>query len=273
MISDIQKLDDFMRTRNHYTSVYHAYDKVYTFTTENQKGYMTDSLGEDVLSVAGSGDQYLNLALLGARSIDSFDINKFALYHLKIKKAALMTLSKEEFYDFLGCDAKKYYEKIRRHLDYDSLSFWNYYMKNYVTGGFHRSYLFLACYLSSRVFINNIYLMNDNYLSLQKKLLSHSNERCYHSDIYDLPNRLDKEYDSIYLSNIFDYQKDKMKYMDLVSTLYQNHLKKNGKIYYSYSYGKHLNSLDILPNSSEIEIENAKGILDYRDYVYILKKN
>ena len=276
MLNDIQQLNEYMKNKNFYSPCYQSFDTIYTFTTENQRGYMMDSANQEVLSVAGSGDQYLNLHSLGAKKVDSFDINKFALYHLKIKKAALMALSKEEFYDFFGNDARRYYSRVSQYLDYESLSFWNYYMREYVSNdrGFHRSRLFLSSFLSYRVFLNNIYLKNENYSSLQRDLLNHREEYCYHSDIYLLPNKLKQQYDSIYLSNISNYQKDINRYYYLVLTLYHDFLKKNGKLYYGYFYGEIPKKMkEALPNTQKIIINNAKGIENHHDYVYILKKN
>ena len=275
MTSDIKHLDTFMKTKGNYSATYELYDKVYSFTTENQRGYMTDSSNQDVLSVAGSGDHYLNLSYLNASRVDSFDINKFALYHLKLKKAAVMALSKEEFYDFLGCDAKKYYDKVSSYLDMDSLAFWDYYMLHYINNdGFHRSRLFLATFFSYRVYINNHYLQNNNYQVLKQSLSRHHDEDFYHTDIYDLPNILTRQYDSIYLSNISNYQTDYFKFLNLVITLYNDFLKKNGKIYYGYFYGAvHKKTEGAFPNSIRLQIDNAKGIKDHHDYVYVLKKN
>ena len=148
-------------------------------------------------------------------------------------------------------------------------------MSHYVIHhGLQRSRLFISSMYSYRVLMNNVYLKNENYVSLQRKLQDYRDEESIHSDIYDLPSKLNKQYDSIYLSNIINYQKDKDKYYQLILTLYQEFLKENGSIYYGYFYGDVPKELkEGLPNTNKLKIGNAKGLDNHYDYVYQLKKN
>ena len=274
MNQDIQSLNRFMKEE--YTSFFDFkfFDKVYSFTTENQSGYMDSYIGQDILSICGSGDHFLNLALLGSNKIDTFDINKFSIYHLKLKIASIKALEKENFYDFFGCDSLKYFSIVSKYLDNDSFSFWDYYTKNYSRNrGIYKSRLFFPVHYSSRVFRNNLYLNSDKYLKLKEKLYETREDSYYHSDIYDLENHLTKKYDSIFLSNIIGYQKNAEKYCDFIRSLYINYLKDGGRIYYGYFYGNpSLKYLDFFPNTTIIDIDSSKGIKNQKDYVYVLKK-
>ena len=274
MNRDILELNKIMDGRNSLSFEYEQYDKIYSYTTENQKGYMKDIYG-DVLSVSGSGDHYLNLSSLGVDNIDSFDINKFSLYYLKLKRAAVKALDKNEFYEFLGNNAMLYYDRVKKYLDIESLSFWNYYIGNYgINRGVQRSRLFIHSVLISRVKYNNIYLDNNNYNALRSKLLKEKNEEFIHSDIYMLPNRLHKKYDFIFLSNIINYQKDRDKFSYFLESLYNNYLNDKGSIYYGYFYDNVPKKWDgFIPGTITMDVDSAKGIPDNRDYVYILKKS
>lgn len=275
MNPDISYLNQFMREE--YTSFFdfQTYDKVYSFTTENQSGYMDSYMDQDILSICGSGDHYLNLKLLGAKRIDSFDINKFSLYHLKLKIASIQALEKDEFYDFFWCDSTKYFNKVSNYLGSEAFSFWSYYIMNYsIHRGIHKSRLFFPVHYSSRVFRNNLYLNRDNYLSLKEKLYETRDDSYYHSSIYDLEKYLNSKYDSIFLSNIIGYQKNTEKYCDLIRSLYSNYLKDGGRIYYGYFYGETpLTYLDFFSYTEKMEVDSAKGLSNQKDYVYVLKKN
>ena len=71
----------------------------YSATNENLEYLsMLGIDGKDTLTVTGSGDQALNLAFFGASSIETFDINQLTFFALDLKMAALMHLSRSEFF-------------------------------------------------------------------------------------------------------------------------------------------------------------------------------
>ena len=74
---------------------------IYRFTNESielYKNYLMNR--KKVLSVTASGDQILNSILFGSKEIDSFDISRFPKYYFELKKAAIETLTRDEFIDF-----------------------------------------------------------------------------------------------------------------------------------------------------------------------------
>ena len=82
--------------------IFEKYSPVYTFTTENLESYFIEMNLEDrkCLTVASSGDQLINLALMGAKKIDCFDYNRITYYIVKLKLAALQDLTYQEFIDY-----------------------------------------------------------------------------------------------------------------------------------------------------------------------------
>ncbi len=75
---------------------------VYLATNENCAYFpkMTSFEDKDVLSVTGSGDHALNAVFFGAKSVETFDINRLAFLFCDLKETALLHLTRSEFVDF-----------------------------------------------------------------------------------------------------------------------------------------------------------------------------
>lgn len=237
MKEDFYKAMEIIASKTHHPREYLEYDRVYPYTTENINGYMNNVKDKSVLSVVGSGDHYLNLITKGAREVDCFDINKFALYYLRLKKAAVMTLNKREFFEFLTSDSMKYFDEVKTQLDANSYLFWSNYIKYFTYNtGIQGSFLFYPRCGGGDYLKRNEYLTNEGYELLQERIID-KDEDYYFGDIYDVANSINKKYDSIYLSNICTYQEDLRRYRDLIISLRDNNLNDNGEIYYAYFYG------------------------------------
>ena len=94
----------------HICSGFNKYSRVYRMTNENLNALnkIIDVKGKDVLTVCGSGDQYLNFILRGAENVDVFDINKLTEYYLILKITAILVLSLEDFKKFfIGLNSVK----------------------------------------------------------------------------------------------------------------------------------------------------------------------
>ena len=209
---------------------FEKYFSNYTFTTENLDSYLStlDIRNKKVLTVASSGDQIINLALLGASHIDCFDISRLSYYFVKLKIAALINLNYNEFLDYftssetscrigdfvypinpnekcfdfdlylkirviLDDDVKLFFDKIYEYYDYDG-------EKVKLSGLFNNISRDIAIF-------NNTYLINGlNYLMAKYAFMNFVNNNLdfYDLDVYNLIN-LSKTYDIILLSNIYDY--------------------------------------------------------------------
>ena len=220
---------------------------------------------ERILSVISSGDQLLNSIVVGVKNIDCFDISTFPKYFFNLKKAAIQSLSKEEYLDFFFktiTTSEKYddyYDKIREYLDNDDLQFWDSLFNYFDWIDIYNSLLFShETFNINNVINENIYLKDNNYNELKKKI-DKVNINCCTGDIMSLSNELFDEYDLIYLSNII-YYVDIKKYLDMIKNF---KIKDNGYVltYLYHDFDKKL--LDDHYYFDNIENSEAK-ILVYK---------
>ena len=165
------------------------FTRIYPFTTENIKGYLSlfDLNNKSLLTVGSSGDQVLNAILGGVSNIDVYDLCPFSEEYYNLKRAAIEVLSREEFLNFFcyknypknfinNDDAFNLfsYFKIRdvlKGINYDVFRFWETLFSEY--GGLKiRKGLFLTDEYSYNVIVKvNNYLSNDmEYLKLRSML-------------------------------------------------------------------------------------------------------
>ena len=275
MGEDFLKAMELITTQKMFSTDYNPYDRVYPYTTENISGYLDNIKDKKILSVIGSGDHYLNMISMGAESVDNFDINRFAIYYLKLKKAAIKALNKREFFEFLTNDSKKYFDRVKEYLDINTYNFWSNYIKYFTfNNGIQASFLFYPRTGGGDYIKRNIYLTDDGYNNL-KENINNKKEDYYNGDIYSLVNKLDKKYDTIYLSNICSYQSDLNKYIELILKLRDNNLLDNGEIYYGYFYRNKGFGLNYYPDKiANTEIIEVDGVFrEANDKVMKLKKN
>lgn len=195
--------------------IFDKYSRIYKLTTENICGYLNqmDLKDKSILVPAASGDHLLNSILKGANNVDLFDINYYALFMVELKIAAVKSLSKDEFIRFFanGRNAlsSKIYNKIRQNLNDDALLFWDKVYSLFPNNeDLKKTNLFMkdSYYEDSLINVND-YLKNDNYNYLKEKINIADNKKFINTNVIDLPNKLDKNYDIILLSNIQDYMK------------------------------------------------------------------
>ena len=79
MSLDFIRATNLIAGQNKRYIVYQDYDRVYPYTTEVISGYMPSCVNSSILTLVGSGDQYLNASLMGAKDIIVIDINKLAI--------------------------------------------------------------------------------------------------------------------------------------------------------------------------------------------------
>ncbi len=167
-----------------------AFDEIYHFK------------GKDVLSVAGSGDQYFTCKLYGANRVDLFDYNKRARDLFILKFMALKDLSYPEFYKFIMEEKMKNtrtYERLRDFLPADVQYFFDLYYK----------YFFpcIEIYKGPKYGDGSIipYFDVDNYYKLQDILSHEELPTFYHESILDLPDMVVGPYDIMLTSNIYGW--------------------------------------------------------------------
>lgn len=226
-------------------------DMSYIFTTENIKGYIPDLTDKDILTVTSSGDHYFNALVKGAKNVDLFDINSLTIHMLKLKKAAVENLDLDVFLNFFNTIDKEnffrydIYLKFSKYLDKETYLYWNYIyeLADFNNSNIYKSGLFYKLnYSSFDMNKINEYLEESNYLKLKKRLSDIRNINFINSDIFDLDNKLDKNYDTIFLSNINEYH-DK-NYIKIIEKLNQ-YLKQYGTNFAAYLYNYEVNPQNI----------------------------
>ena len=259
---------------NNQSLIFHEYDKIYPFTTENIKSYMQDVCGKDILVVGSSGDHKLNALNLGAKTVDTFDVNHLTKPYIELKEEIIKNFSYEEFLSFLN-NSYQYYELIKEKLSPKTKEFWDWYFKKYITfnASIYSTNLFHSSYSIEEYEKINNYFNSSSYESLKRHLSTRYNSTNYYTDIHDLPSLLTQNYDQIYLSNIIGSQAIYSKFLETILNLYSK-LKPNGVLYYGYFYqardGMMEYYLKELPSTEVKEIPSAKSY--GTDKVLILRK-
>jgi S-adenosylmethionine:diacylglycerol 3-amino-3-carboxypropyl transferase len=183
---------------------------VFRGTNENINGYSNCYIGtRNVLTVIGSGDQVLNAIYYGTTNIDAFDISSFAGYFFKLKLAAVKELSYYEFLDFfygVDCFDDERFNRITNRLDDETKYFWRSVCKDIKPSDVYSSYLFSRWKPTERNAVErNPFLATEHAYNALKSNLDNSRVNIINADIYELSNKLDKDYDFINLSNICMY--------------------------------------------------------------------
>jgi len=234
------------------TNPFNANGPVYAFTNEALNQYMCnyDFSDKSVLASLGSGDFSLNAYLLGANSIDTFDINLYTHYFYQLKKSLILRYNYEQFCELIK-NPKSIFEKFDDYkdiLDTQSKSFFERLIKIY-NGKFddllRKMYIdkvgeeknqwnesntfatFEELFLISSY--KNYYLQSkENYNKLKISLKEHINDPFYFVNIFDFYT--DKKYDIIYLSNIGDYSKNEEEFQNFVLSIREKFLNEGGII-------------------------------------------
>lgn len=276
--SEIEKLyfEKTMRIQN-----FEPIDNAYLFTTEDIKGYMPDLQEKNVLTVSGSGDQYFNALLKGAKTVDLFDINYLSKIIVTLKKCGFEHLDYDVFCTFFGLsDLHRIfdygiYQQLRKYLDDESIIHWDYIYELTQKDGYsiYTSPLIGPFHDRQKdVFHSNLYLNEENYLKLKKILSAISDITFYHSDIKDLPLILKKKYDTMFFSNINTYQKQFF-YLKIMKKM-RNFLEEKGEMYFAYVYNSNISEqgafFDTLLKNPHYS--SKKLSVNTEDKVYIYKK-
>ena len=240
---------------NHYSNlkntIYH--DTSFIYTTSNEKMNLYQSYlqnKEKSLSIISSGDQILNLILSGCKQITGYDISRFTKYFLELKKAAIISLSREDFIHF------------RVNLEKEDREFWDSLINFYDWSEINQSTLFSSQTMSfTSILQNNDYLKEENYSKL-KNMISKVNYEYYIEDIQVLVSKLKSQYDFINLSSIMYYISN---YKDLLSKL---PLKENG-IALTYLYQVKEELIQAYPECQMIPFDKSypkEGIMIYKKH-------
>ena len=252
------------------------FTKIYPFTTENINGYINnfDLNNKTLLTVGSSGDQVINSTLYGCKEHTVVDICPYTKYYFYLKKAAITTLSYDEFVNFFCyCNYPKddiknrrafnidSYNKIKeclRMLDYESFLFWDELFSLYKPLKIRRKLFKDDEDRLMQLVKTNLYMSNEWYFNDTKKALRGVNPEFVIGDIFntDIINK----YDNIFLSNVGQFF-EVDKYKELIDKL-SNNLNVDGRMLVSYLYD--INDKNVYEKSI-YDLNYSKEVL--KDYI------
>ena len=224
---------------------------VYPFTTENISGYINnfDLENKSLFTVGSSGDQAINASLHNCKDITLYDINPYLKYYYYLKVAALINLTRSEFFEFLrykdylnnGYNKNVFnlelYNKIKdtlRLLDYESFLYYDELFNTFDGVTIRKALFIIDDEDSSKVLMhNNEYLRNELLYDEVKQKIKKVRLNFICDDIFDLKNN--KKYDNMWLSNILTWFSNKEKILKLIDKSYDC-LNEDGKLLVSYLY-------------------------------------
>ena len=280
----IEDIKEYLYITGCLSNNFGPYSKVYSMTTENIGGFLTnyDLKNKSVLSVAGSGDQRLNAYLLGAENVTCFDINPITKLQLNLKDKIIEKVNYEKFIKFFGIYSRRYgdyyecldmriFEEVINDIDSDTYDFFEYVINNDCISSEDIYFRFLNSL--NKLKKMNLYLEEDNYYKLSEIIKSKDLD-FIESDIACLEDKIrDRKYDFILLSNISDYiheiySDDCLEnYYELVKSL-STHLNDDGIMQVGYIYGTNQSNADISCFNDGVERRKVFG-KDEFDLVYV----
>ncbi len=196
---------------NYDAKLFDRYAPIFRQANEPFEKYLrqADIEGKDVLTVAGSGDFLTWVLQNKPASISTFDVNAFTEYYQALKMGALLTLSYSEYLDFfygVNIFSDKYFEKVLNVLPNYVREFWESLTDYFEPNEIITSPLFVQ----SVVTITNAQEYNtflkDRASYMKAKEAAMKIYYAFHRIDFKEMNEIKKKFDTIFISNIVDYQ-------------------------------------------------------------------
>lgn len=219
---------------------------VYLFTNENIAGYLEQSgdiSGANILTVGASGDHAFESYLMGAKHVDTFDINSWQANVIELKTHMIRNLDYCDFMDFFFEKENFFDKKIIKPIESlfsDELTKF----VNLYTGESKMMFKYLgACAPDFQPYRIKYIQCEQNYEKLRDKLPEKIDFR--HCNVTHIANHMDKEYKLVMLSNIFEYmyrcltttdRRVNVFYDEILHHMLQ-HITPDGRIYFHYAWG------------------------------------
>ncbi len=238
-----------------FTPQFQEYSALYHMTTEDISTYI-DSMHSSftsTLTIGASCDQAIAASIKGAKDIYLFDINHLVRYLAELKKVAIENLNRQDFTTFLATDDGyildyHIYQKINHLLSLPIRTFWNtlYELFNYNNVMINRILFFFTEQTAKNAKETNKFLANDTYYHEAQMKVKKTNWHFIPCTFYELDKHLPQNitFDSIILSNIYEYLNCGKNLSVFNAQLYLNYIKKvlltklntNGVCMASYLY-------------------------------------
>lgn len=156
-----------------------------------------DVSGKDVFSVLGSSDQVFSFYYAGANSVDAFDIHPLTVHYYYLRKWGLEYRGSSFIQRYSNRDIYTLLQEVSplNENETNSKAFWNNLLHEY------------PCLMSSNLFFPFIDSSSVPYEQNEEYLLSMFPEGPLSFFLQDFsrPFSIDRQYDIVFLSNIFDY--------------------------------------------------------------------
>lgn len=261
----IRKLIYLLNEEKELSDSFDNYSKFYLNSTENIAGY-TNNLDLDnksVLTVTGSFDQALNLYASNADEVVCFDSNMSTNIISSLKRAAILSLTPEEYLNFFSTDSiylfnKLLYNKMKKYLSYEYLYLFNYLYKTFNISNMYSLLCHDFSYPKEKIKKFNSFLDYETYRYLSERLRL-NDIQIINANITDLPDIMDEDYfDLVILSNICDYihniypENTLNNYRKLLISIL-NKMKKGALIQYEYVYSKSISDITEYSKTNERE--------------------
>lgn len=209
-----------------YETIESAYTLIYPWTNEDLKFYynLENLSNKKVLTIDGSGDHPIHLALAGARKIDAIDINPLSKYYSSLKIAIMETSSYDEFKaSFIKLTENSEFilrkdfdlNKVKGYINTNQFFFWGVLLGSSLKNPYNLFYCdtMVSCYDVCEFFNEQMYYK-------AKEALLEAEITHYTMSITDpkITEKLDK-YDSIFLSNVLEWETNDQKIYDVIGSL------------------------------------------------------
>lgn len=250
--------------------IYHDTSFIYKFSNESIIDYQKYLKNRNnAFIVTASGDQILNSILEGTTNITSCDVSRFPKYFFELKKAAILSLSKDEYLDFFLKDDNyddilndDIYDNIRNNMCDEDKEFWDGLFQFFEGGEIYNSSLFSHEVVTPQLVISrNSYLQDNNYNKLQSNI-EKTNINHQIGNVRDIILNEKKEYDLVNLSSIIYYYNGN--YKELLESI---KLSDEG-IILTYLYDKGKRNIDDVFKEKEYSFDNfsksGDGVMIYK---------
>ena len=221
------------------------YSPAYSTTNEDWRFVMHELKpnGKSVLTVTGSGDQPIAFAINGAQDIDTFDISFFSNLVMQMKTSAIQTMNLPQYKTFVNglTDAKSVYD----------IPMYNTIKTKCAP------YVFLAlrqmhgCKIFNNGSVCEEYMPNESEYRIAQNTIKNSIGFIW-TDVRNLHNHLNKSYDIMHLSNIFEHFNDMGQITQVINCL-KPFMRPNGQMTLHTSWVHTQTSENIVAAASKCE--------------------
>ncbi len=250
------------------------YQRIYPFTTENVAAYTSlfDLQDKSLLTVGSSLDQAINAALCGCTDITVLDLCPFTREYFYLKKAAIKTLSKEEFERFFAFRHYRYnmfdnnkpfdkdlFEILSQQLkeeDQQSYDFWSQLFTTRRRKNIRKNLFSYDEHRLSQLRISNLYMQDEESYQLTRHSLDAVNISFETGNILTHP--ISRTYDNIFLSNIASTYD--MNEIDKLLEITLPHLSEEGQLLICYIYSL---TRDLAYYDGEPPMYHIRKMLEY----------